>query len=675
MPTARKPKTPSCSSWFIYVVAVLAAGGLCTSPACAMDITQQGTKLIVTGANFRYTWDTRRGGEMTSVEQPGLAAGGWWNRGQAETPTSNWQRVNSTFAWKSLDTIPSLSFSTKRGAYYSGEWNIAYANADRHATLKIISKSPTELVFETHSNPRILENQRLNIPWKVTQQVRVFDSGLVLTHLDIRLPKDETYELDWASLSINLDDSLYKEPHPDRQERFAFGWAFPGDRDISWGFDKPVLQDLPHLPLDIDLKIEKTKITEKPILFGAAAYDLTHVKSAVQDGFAEWCLENANSLVGTKEDFGSYLMVRPQSGMSHVPTDVGSMRGSPCMSAGWNLFDGKTQGLNEPLGYTNTLAFAVGSRKRSSLPTAPADDRNVLLGARIYYAKDKLPTEADIKTMAAEGCDTLILGSAWRTDEPAAIAAVKAAHASGMRAGGEVDARNMKSLVTDSAWFTRVFEKDRDGLLVTNASFLANTINQDEFTLDGEPISFKTDGPFRANAASLALCMRKLRQTVGTGFLISEDTPPTLLALAECDLHASTAPRPRSDPADFAPITASLTPQQITEAAIHADTPILLWPPSDKQHLAWWQQLQKLPKTFRIESDLYPAERRFTTSNENVHGTLFDSGDGHMTLLLAAEKTASNVTVTFNGAPIKAGDFTANQVKSIPLPAPKESAK
>jgi len=106
--------------------------------APGMEAVQDGTRLVVTGANFRYTWDTRRGGELTCVEQHGLRGGGWWTRGSPRISSSTWQRVNSTFAWKLLDTIPALSFANSRGAYYSLEWKIAYASADRDATLTIV---------------------------------------------------------------------------------------------------------------------------------------------------------------------------------------------------------------------------------------------------------------------------------------------------------------------------------------------------------------------------------------------------------------------------------------------------------------------------------------------------------------------------------------------------------
>ena len=686
----------------ILVMACLA------SQAYAMDVSQQGTTLTVTGTNFRYTWDTRRGGELSIVEQLGTGAGGWWDLGTGRTPSSKWQRVNSTFAWKSLDTIPSLSFSTKRGAYFSGEWNVAYANADKHAALKIIKQSADELIFETQSNPHILENLHAPVPWQVKQIVHVMDSGIIITDVEISLPKDETYELDWASMSVNLDDSLYKEPNPKRQAKFVFGWAYPGQNEYFSNFDKGALQDLPHLPLDIDVMIERTILTEKPLLFGSAAYELTHVKGAGWDGYAEWCLAQANSLLGTKPDFGSYLMIRPKSGMSFVPTNEGSMRNNPCLSAGWNLFDGKTAGLNEPLTYRNTLTFAVGGRKRSSHVEAGTDDRNILLGARIYNAADKMPSADDITAMAADGCDTLILGRKWRADQNAAAAIIKAAHGAGMRVGVTVDVRDMKTLVTDSSWFTRILEKDRDGLLVANVSFLASSIPADEFTLDGQTISFKQDGIDRANAASYALCMRKLRQIVGRGgFLIGEDAAPgpTLLSLAECDLHAARnydlyrASQPQDGclmrnraGAGFAPLVDSLEPDQIGRTAMYGDTPIVSWPARDRTHLAWWALARRLPeKGFRVESDLLPAERRFTISSDDVHGTLFDGGGGEMILLLSADqRSLAQVKLSLNDAKVKtldgkdvpvkanafdAGEFEQWQVKGFQISGAKEAGQ
>ena len=674
--------------------------------ASAMEVARQGTRLIVTGTNFRYTWDTRRGGELAVVEQPGLAEGGWWLRGMTGGRDAAWQRVNSTFAWKSLDTIPALSFSTKRGSYYSGEATIAYANADRRAKIEIVKQSKDEVVFETLAAPKILENLRLPVPWKVKQRVRVFDSGVVLMRLELELPAGEVYELDWASLSVNLDDSLYKEPTAERQTRFQYGWAFPGEPQQTFNSYQPVIEELKHLPLDIDVKPELAVITHKPLLFGSAAYDMTHLKGSAANGYAECCLAEAKSLVGTKADFGSHLMVRPESGMSPVPTDVGSMRAQPCFGVSWNLFDGEVRGLSDPLKYENTLAFAVASRRRSSRPDAAADDRNVLLGARVYYARQTLPPADEVCRMAAEGCDTLLLGPAWRREPAATAAIVAAAHAAGIRVGAAVDLADIRTLVAGEDWFTRQFQKDRDGLLVSGADFLCNTLPEGRLDVLGEQVAVRYDGPFHANAASLAICMRALRRIVGPrGFLIGDPSPgeANLLSLAEFDLHVSEKPdamrwcspqdrccRRYRAGAAWGPVVDSLPQPWIALAAMHADTPVILWPPKDKQHLAWWELCRRLPPGgVRIESDLIAAERRFTSSSENVHGTLFDGG-GRMLLLLAAEKddsarvrlmlpaftakTLDGKEVPSGGGMLDAGAFSAWQVKGFELSLPRQVA-
>ncbi|MFB3891545.1 MAG: hypothetical protein ACE15C_05920 [Phycisphaerae bacterium] len=710
------------SSLLLAVVAIMSLA----STAGAMDVaiipaaTQPSStpatgpakiaKLVLTGSNFRYTWEARRGWELSVVEQPGLLQGGWWNLAEVPRKPTYWQRVNSNFAWKSLDTIPAISFSTRRGAYYSGEWTIAYANADRNAQIKIVKSGKDEVVFETTSNPKILENIRMPVPWQVKQVVRVFDSGVVLTNIEVILPKGEVYELDWSQMSVNMDDWLYKEPHPDRQEIFGFNYAFPGDDTLHGDRWKSHVQEMNHLPLDIDVKLEQCVRTQKPILCAQANYDLTHIQGSAVGGYMECCLEEARSLLGTKDDFGSMALIRQQSGMSPVPTYAGSMRGNVCFSVNWNLFDGKTAGLNEPLTWRNTLAFAVGCRKRSSLPDAAADDRNVLLGARVYYARDKMPAADDVKSMAADGCDTLVLGPAWKADEAAAKAAVAAAHASGIRVGATVDVKDLKTLVADGAWFTKVFEKDRDGLYLVGANCLSNAMGQGEFAVGAEKVSFKRDEAFRANAPSWAVCMRALRATVGPrGFLIGEETGmgPTLLSLAEFDLHAATrydnyrydSPQGRctrryKGGAGFAPVLDSMTADHIGLAATYADTPIILWPAKDKNHAAWWQLCKRLPAGgSRVESDLLAAERRFTTSSANVHGTLFDSGGGQMILLLAAEKPdAAKVTLTIPNATLAvktldgqavsiagnvfdAGQFTAWQVKGFEITAAKGGGK
>ena len=163
-----------------------------------------------------------RGGELAVVEQPGLAGGGWWNRGRPGHASSPWQRVNSTFAWKSLDTIPALSFSTKRGAYYSGEWTIAYANADRNARDQDRQDSPrTKSSSRPASHPKILENMRLPVPWQVKQRCACSIRAWCSPRFEVVLPKGEVYELDWASRFGEPRRFAVQGAHPDRQERFA----------------------------------------------------------------------------------------------------------------------------------------------------------------------------------------------------------------------------------------------------------------------------------------------------------------------------------------------------------------------------------------------------------------------------------------------------------------------
>ena len=664
--------------------------------ASAVDVTQSGTKLTVTGANFRYTWDTRRGGEMSEFEQRTVPTKGWWNEANPRAQRSEWLRVNGSFAWKSLDTIPALSFSTNRGAYYSGEWHIAYANADNKATLNLISKGPGEVVFETLSRPKILENRRSPVPWIVRQTVRVFDSGVVLTDIEIDLPEDELYELDWAQMFVNLDDGLYKEFHPTRSASFSFGWAVTGGTSQQFDRWKGYLQDLKHLPLDMDVVLKSTVFTRHPLLFGSAGYEMTHRKGSAKNGWMACSLTDARSLVGTKEDFGSHFLVRPQSGMSPVPTWEGRMRSNPCFGFGWNLFDGKTRGLNEPLTYRNRLALAATCRKHSSLPGAAADDRNVLIGARIYAAS-KMPAPTDVKNMATDGCDTLILPADWRANGAATAAVVQAAHAAGIRVGATVDATDVKALVTDAMWFTDVFAPGRDGLCVRNASHLVNAPPAGMFTVSGQPVTFKRDGAWRSDAASFAICMRALRGIVGErGFLIGEpgEIGPDLLSLAEFDLHASDALKPyewntpaaRHDiryraGAGFAPILATMNPAWQALAAMHADTPIIAFPPTDKTHLPHWKRMAKLPPGgVYMSSDLPATEQVFTTTSPEVHGTLYLGASGKGVLLLAAGKPAGNVTVRFarkltsvleadkpvhiEADEFDAGAFTASQVKA-----------
>ncbi len=309
--------------------------------------------------------------------------------------------------------------------------------------------------------------------------------------------------------------------------------------------------------------------------------------------------------------------------------------------------------------------------------------------------------------MAADGCDTLILGPAWRDRPPATAAAVEAAHVAGLRVGAAVDLRDLRALVAGEAWFTRLFQKDRDGLLVSGADFLANGVPEGTFDVLGEKVAFRYDGALCANAAPLAVCMRALRRIVGPrGFLIADPSPgqANLLSLAECDLHVSEKPEPMRwcSPQDrclrryragaaWGPMLDSLPPPWIALAAMHADTPVILWPPKDKQHLAWWELCRRLPQSgVRVESDLIASERRFTTTSENVHGTLFDGGGGRMLLLVAAEKedsaqlrlslpaaaakTLDGKEVPIHNGTLDAGTFTAWQVKGFEISAPAKVA-
>jgi len=691
------------------------------------------TKLILTGRNFRYTWDTRRGGELSKVEQQGRnkidefgnQVKGWWSYQNPWLERSPWQRINSDFAWKSFDTIPALSFSTDRKAYYSGEWKIAYANADRHAKLTVLKKSKDEVVFETESNPRILENQLVIIPWIVRQRVRVFDSGVIVTRLAIQLPEDEFYELDWASLSVNLAEPLYKELYEDMEAHFSFGWAFPGSKEhfsvtgqstfvnifgsFGWPFGF-VLQGpgARHLPIDLELnpyilynrRRLPTIFTKEPLLFMSAAYDMTHEPRSAQNAYCECALAEAKSLVGTTKDFGSWIMPHADSGLRKKAGIEQTYRPFTGFGIGWNLFDGEKKGLNEPMTYTNSLTLAFASRKRSSNPDAPADDRNLLIGSRIYYARDKMPSAKEVAEMAAEGCNLLILGRSWRKDSAGTARAVKAAHRQGMRVGATVDLKEMQTLVENDAWFVSQFQKDRDGLYVKHVNFLSSEIPEGTFKALGEEVQFKHDGSNRVNAAAFAVCMKALRRIVGAGgFLIGDPGPlgPNLLSLAEFDLHASEELKDYRSGKDqercfrryrtgagFGPVLQSMTPADVALAATHADTPLILWPAQGKQHLSWWQLCRCLPpEGVRVESDLIAVERHFTTTSPSIHGTYFDGGRGEGILMLGAEKAGSAKVrlslpgkvlkvatldggeVAVTGGELDAGSFSEHQVKAF----------
>jgi hypothetical protein len=134
----------------------------------------------------------------------------------------------------------------------------------------------------------------------------------------------------------------------------------------------------------------------------------------------------------------------------------------------------------------------------------------------------------------------------------------------------------------------------------------------------------------------------------------------------------------------------SLSPQWMGLAAMHADTPIILWPAKDNQHLAWWQLCRKLPPG-RSELSLLAAERRFTSSSDSVQGMLMQGADGKAVLLLTADKAgAAKVTFTAPVESVKAldgtaaaladnafdaGDFQPWQVKAFEVVFRKEASK
>lgn len=690
-------------------------------------------QLILTGRNFRYTWDTRRGGELSKVEQRGRnridefgnLVKGWWSYGNPYLERAPWMRVNSDLAFKSFDTIPALSFSTDRKAYYSGQWKVAYANADRRSRLTVVKKSADEVVFETTSNPRILENQLEKTPWIVRQHVRVFDSGVILNSMTIELPKGESYALDWASISCCLAEPLYKELYDDRKAHFSFGWASSGEKEqfsvtgqcafvnIFGSFGWPwkfVLQGpgTTHLPIDLELnpyitywrQDMPTIFAKNPLLFMSAAYDMTHAPDSVQNAYCEFALEKAESLAGTTKDFGSWVMPHADSGLPKKSGIEQTLRPFAGFGIGWNLFDGETKGLNEPLKYTNCLTAAFASRKRSSRPDAEADDRNLLIGARIYYARDKVPSADEIAAMAGEGCNVLILGLAWQKDSAGTAQAVKAAHSHGMRVGATVDLKEMQALVKNGNWFVSQFQQNYDGLYVRNVNFLSDAIGQGTFKALGEEVQFKQDGANRVNAAGFAVCMKALRRIVGAGgFLIGDPGPlgPNLVSLAEFDLHATEdlkdyrsgtdmeqSFRRHRTGAGFGPVLGSMTPADEALAAIHGDSPLILWPSQDKNHLSWWRLCQKLPQgPVRVQSDLNGVERHFSTTSSSIHGTWFEGGKPEGILLLGAEKAGparvrldppdkvlkvedqDGANVPVKGGEFDAGSLSEHQVKAF----------
>ena len=215
----------------------------------------------------------------------------------------------------------------------------------------------------------------------------------------------------------------------------------------------------------------------------------------------------------------------------------------------------------------------------------------------------------------------------------------------------------------DAKWFARVFQKDRDGLYLTRASFLLNAVPEGAFSAGGEKVAFKRGGAWRTDAASFAICMRALRRIVGPkGFLIGEPgrPGPDALSLAEFDLYASADVKPQRwtsaqgrcsryrAGAGFGGIFDALSADWVALAAMHADTPIIRWPAAGRSHLAWWKLARRLPAGgFRVGSDLLVPERKFTTSSADVHGTLFEGAAGKAVLLLAAQKDAAGVKVKF----------------------------
>ncbi|HUU43884.1 MAG TPA: alpha-amylase family protein, partial [Planctomycetota bacterium] len=523
----------------VPAVLLLSTGVLCA------QITKELTKeneLVLSTPAWKLVFNGERGGELNQV----LLFDG-----------DRFHRVNSTFAFKSLDTIPALSFTNTKDSYYSGKWDIYYANEGRKCEFKVLKETPGEIHFRVSNRPRVMENGKEG-PFVVTYTWHVYDVGVVFCDFEIALPtKEDIFELAWSLMGMHVEDYMFKEKHQGKVSKFVWNYGLLDQTTEGGRWGAPVMSSTKAQPLDIDFSRDTQPRLLGFVPYGSATFNLDHLADTSYTNAMEIVWETAKALVGDDlEDFGTHFKFR-QSGLSPPPTWMGSDRNPPTFSFEWNLYHGANVDLEGPFKYENRFGMGFTVQRTTGNAAAHPVLKNRLQGARIYHwvnaAKNGAawyPSTDDVAKMSAAGADVLILGEGWRTPGTYKSASaddlkrvVEAAHERNMRVALTLRGEDYYVLERDTSWFTDVLKRDFDGIYVIHPGFLYTPTNANAFPVKiaGEDVTARMPDRNHVDAYANFLWSKKLRNLVGPdGFLIGETHPllPTRIGLAYFDAYA-----------------------------------------------------------------------------------------------------------------------------------------
>ena len=677
---------------------MLLAGATPAPAQVKKELTKE-NELVISTPVWKMVFAGERGGELNKVM---LFDG------------DRWYQVNSTFAFKSLDTLPALSFTSTKDSYYSGKWDVYYANEGRNCKFEVLKELPGEIHFKVSNRPRVMENGKVG-PWVVTYTWHVYEVGVVFCDFEISLPtKEDTFELAWSLLGMHVEDYMFKEKHQGKTAKFMWNWGMLDKTTDRGRWQPPVMSSTEAQPLDIDF----SRNTQPELLgfvpYGSAAFNLDHLPDTSFTNAMEVVWEDAKPMVGTDlTQFGTHFKYR-QSGLSPPPTWMGSDRNPPTFSFEWNLYHGPNVELVGPFSYRNRFGMGFTTQRTTGNPDAHPVMKNRLQGARIFHWMNAgksgaawYPSAADVDKMAAGGANVLILGEPWRTsptykptDADALKRTVDACHSRDMRVALTMRGEDYPILERDTSWFTDYLRPESDGLYVIHPGFLYSPTNPNAYPVKiaGEEIAALGSSKTHTDAYANFLWSKKLRRLVGAnGFLIGETDPliPTRIGLAYFDAYAPdigglSGTLDRSVYARFhtgngcTPRAAlgrlSRGGRPRAFAAAYGDAPIVTLgagpgeptDPADPQNAAF----ANLWKIYRA-ADLERASRHDTVSQAdkvykldtaNCSGTLYRISEDEMMLVLAnlGPSTNAAVTLDFKKLNMPAGDFAARVMKISP---------
>jgi hypothetical protein len=661
----------------------------------------QDNRLVLKTPAWRMVFNGERGGELNEV---------WLWDGD------KFYRVNSTFAFKSLDTLPALSFTNTRDSYYSGKWDVFYANEGRGCKFEILKESPGEIHFKVSNKPRIMESGQVG-PWIVTYTWHVYDVGVVFCDFEIVLPEKETFELAWSLMGMHVEDYSFKEKHQGKVAKFTWNWGMLDKTTDKGRWQPAVMSSQEAQPLDVDFKQDKdVDILGYWVPYGSATFNLDHLPETSYTNAMEVVFEDGRPLF-TKDpaNFGSHFKFR-QSGLSPPPTWMGSDRNPPTFSFEWNLYHGPNVDLVGPIDYKNRFGLGFTTPRVTGNPSAHPVLKNRVQAARIYHWINAgksgaawYPSNADIDKMAAAGGDVLILGIGWKKPDPGVTGAATpgpaspedlkrvadACHAKNIRLALTFDAGDLSVIERDTTWFTNYLKANSDGLYVLHPGFLYSPKNPQAPPLDikGEDVKALGSSKDHVDAYAYFLLSKKLRGLVGAnGFLIGETDPqlPTRIGMAYFDAYAPDMNflAGETDSAVYARFRtgngcvprcppARRPSRTVAFAAAYGDAPQVLLgakagdpvDPGDAQNMAF-ANLWKIYRAANladatVHNTVSRADKVYTLDTGNVRGTLYRVSDDEMMLVLAnlGPSTPAKVKLDFAKLAMKPGNFAARVMK------------